>query len=302
MIVVKVRGGMANQMFPYACAKALSLRMGTNLKIDARGYSDNIEPDIISQRLYGLKCFKITSPLAEDKDLLHWFDRSLIKKLKRLYDRFKPYYTREHIIEPLSNVVYRDPNIYLLKTDKNIYLQGDFNSYRNFIDYEAEIRQEFEFSIEPSLENKKIIDEMSQVNSVAIHFRRGIVLETNSNYLVLPLDYYLKAIEYIISKVPEPSFYLFSDDPKWVKDNIKIPAFPVKIIDHNDQRHSYEDLRLMSACKHVIMANSGFSWWAAWLGKKPNQIVIAPKHFWKNDIYDVISSDFYPEDWVKLWF
>lgn len=302
MIVIKIRGGMANQMFPYACAKALSLRMGTSLKIDARQYSEDIEPDIISQRSYGLKCFNISAPLVESQDLLYWFDQSILKKIKRFCSRFKPYYQREHIIEPVQNVVYRDPNIYLLKTDKNIYLQGDFNSYRNFIDYEREIRKEFEFSVDPSEENKKIIEEMSQVNSVAIHFRRGIILETNSNYLVLPLEYYLKAIDYIISSVDSPNFYLFSDDPQWVKDNIKIYGFPVRVIDHNDQRHNYEDMRLMSACKHVIMANSGFSWWAAWLGKKDGQIVIAPKHFWKNDIYDVMNSDFYPDNWIKLWF
>lgn len=302
MIVVKVRGGMANQMFPYACAKALSLRMGTDLKIDARQYSDEIEPDIIHSRAYCLKHFNISSSLVSDHDLLYWFDSSFWARVKRIHYRFKPYYERIHIIEPVKNVVYRDPNIYLLKTQKNIYLQGDFNSYRNFIDYESEIRKEFEFAIEPSAKNKELINEMGQVNSVAIHFRRGIILEGNSNYLVLPLEYYLEAIRYIISKVANPSFYLFSDDPGWVKNNIKIDGFPVRVIDHNDQRHNYEDMRLMSTCRHIIMANSGFSWWAAWLGKKDGQIVIAPKHFWKNDSYDVMNSDFYPADWIKMWF
>lgn len=302
MIVVKIRGGMANQMFPYACAKALSLRMGTELKIDASDYSDDIEPDIVHKRAYGLKFLKISSPLVADSDLLYWFDKSIFKRIKRIHYRFKPYYERIHIIEPVNNVVYRDPNIYLLQTKKNIYLQGDFNSYRNFIDYESEIRKEFEFAIEPSAKNKEIINEMGQVNSVAIHFRQGIILEGNSNYLVLPLEYYLAAIKYIISKVANPSFYLFSDDPEWVKRNIKIAGFPVRVIDHNDQRHNYEDMRLMSTCKHIIMANSGFSWWAAWLGKKDNQIVVAPRHFWKNDSYDVLNSDFYPESWIKMWF
>jgi hypothetical protein len=301
MIVVKVRGGMANQMFPYACAKALSWRCGTDLKIDASNYSDLIEPDTAHKRAYSLGCFNLSSPQVTDQELMYWFDDKLSDKFKRRFDRLKPYYARRHINEPVANVVYRDPNIFLLKPKGHVYLEGDWNAHRYFSDYQSEIRSEFEFSIEPSIENQALIDEISTVNSVAIHFRRGILLEGNSNYLVLPEEYYFNAIRYIIENVTNPKFYLFSDDPEWVKTNIKIEGFPTKVVDHNDQRHNYEDMRLMSTCKHVIMANSGFSWWSAWLGKQPGQIVVAPQHYWKHDAYDVMYSDYYPDHWIKMW-
>ena len=98
-------------------------------------------------------------------------------------------------------------------------------------------------------------------------------------------------------KITNPHFFIFSDDQKWVKDNFKI-KYPIAFIDHNASKKDYEDLRLMSLCKHNIIANSSFSWWGAWLNSNPKKIVIAPKEWFADPSID--TSDLIPPGWIRL--
>lgn len=111
---------------------------------------------------------------------------------------------------------------------------------------------------------------------------------------LVPLDYYYTAADRIASEVAEPHFYVFSDDPDWAQANFRL-NFPTTFVTHNDDWRNYEHLRLMNRCRHHIIANSIFSWWGAWLGKKPEQIVYAPRKYYQ--YLDRPTSDLYPTEW-----
>ncbi len=130
---------------------------------------------------------------------------------------------------------------------------------------------------------------------MSIHIRRGDFLN-NERHNTDKNSYYKEAIELIENKVENPVFFVFSDDMDWVKTNLNA-KHETNFIDFNDALTNFEDMKLMSACKHNIIANSSFSWWAAWLNRNENKIVIAPKK-WLND--DSNTNDIIPETWIKI--
>jgi len=153
-------------------------------------------------------------------------------------------------------------------------VSGYLQSWKNLRGYEDYIRDNMKFTHKPSKKSEEIIKKMEGENAVSVHVRRGDYVY--SGYVLLNQDYYSKAIEYIKANVKNPVFYIFSNDQKWVKENIKIDA-PHVYVDWTMK--DYEDLELMSKCKHFINANSSFSWWGSFLSYNKNKIIIVPdKH------------------------
>jgi hypothetical protein len=111
------------------------------------------------------------------------------------------------------------------------------------------------------------------------------------------LDYYQRAVEEIARAESEPQFFVFSDDPAWVKDNLRL-RFPTVVVEHMGARSPYEELRLMSLCRHSIIANSSFSWWGGWLNPNCGKKVIAPEQWFKSGSHD--TRDLIPAAWTKL--
>jgi Tfp pilus assembly protein PilP len=144
-----------------------------------------------------------------------------------------------------------------------------------------------------TLETKKKIEHS---NSVAINVRRGDYLRHDYAKIFgnLDIDYYLRAVELIQTKIQEPLFFVFSDDPKWVKENFNLQNI---IFVGNDEFKDYEQLYLMTQCKHNIVANSSFAWWGAWLGINDGKIVIVPK-YWTRKKKN--TKDVCPESWIRL--
>jgi hypothetical protein len=112
------------------------------------------------------------------------------------------------------------------------------------------------------------------------------------------LEYYLEAIQIIKKTIPKPIFFLFSDDPQWVKTQLQPLIENSILVSNNVNENSWKDLMLMSNCNHHIIANSSFSWWGAWLGANPNKIVIAPKKWFFDD--KINTADLYPRDWILI--
>lgn len=154
---------------------------------------------------------------------------------------------------------------------KPLKVEGYLQSYKNFEGYEDYIRQHTRFKYPLSSKNKKIANHMQKQNSILIHVRRGDYIKLG--YTILTPDYYQKAIQYMNKHVKNPHYYIFSNDIQWAKENLSIKE-PHTFVDWN--KKDYEDLQLMTYCKHFIIANSTFSWWGAFLSKNPNKIVIAP--------------------------
>jgi hypothetical protein len=194
-------------------------------------------------------------------------------------------------------------NLYNLRPKNNVYLDGYFQSYLYFDNISNVIKSEFSFLEQPSILASKFLHEINTTFSVSIHirsFNSGKKNDTSKINGICGSDYYNKAIEYIKERVQDPIFYIFTDDYEWARKNI-IPynSTNFRFITYNDiLDHEIDDFRLMSACKYNIIANSTFSWWAAWLNKEPEKIVIAPSIWFAQKFIN--QNEIYPENWIKI--
>lgn len=273
MIVVQLIGGLGNQLFQYAAAKALALETKQKLYLDVSQFE--------SYKLhnYALNHFNVIS--------------KNYKKPNRYLQKIKSFCQKKTFYKEDDFGYNRD----LASLKGNIiFLEGYFQSEKYFIKYEKEIRKDFEMRTPLKEKTRGAIAKIKSVNSVSIHIRRG-------DYLNNPLhntskdEYYKKALEIVEKKIPNPVFFVFSDDMNWVKANFTTKQQTI-FIDFNNAATNFEDLKLMASCKHNIIANSSFSWWGAWLNKNPDKIVIAPKLWFNDDSINI--TDIIPTSWVKI--
>jgi hypothetical protein len=165
----------------------------------------------------------------------------------------------------------------------------------------SQIRQDFSFIDPPSEVNAEWLVRIRQENSVSVHVRRGdyvSLASANAFHGTLSLDYYAKSAQLLRERLSgDLSFFVFSDDPEWVKSNLVLPG-NTTYVDWNGEGAAHEDLRLMSNCRHNIIANSSFSWWGAWLGENADKLVVAPKQWFTNG--NPVSEDLIPRSWIKV--
>jgi hypothetical protein len=292
MIVSQVIGGLGNQMFQYAAGRAVSLRSDTMLALDISNFNNYA----LHQGFELLRIFLCPVIIASEidlKNILGWQQQALIRRLL-MHPTLSKLRTNKFIVEPHFHY-WAD----IHQVPKNAYLTGYWQSEKYFSHIAETIRADFTFSIPLSEKNEQLAKQISQVNAVSLHVRRGDYVQnpiTTATHGVCTLDYYQAAIQSIACSVAEPYFFIFSDDIAWVKANLKM-TFPCQFIEHNQEMESYNDMRLMSLCQHHIIANSSFSWWGAWLNPSTDKIVIAPQKWFanKNDVKDLI-----PSGWITL--
>jgi hypothetical protein len=288
MIIVKLMGGLGNQMFQYATGRRLAHVRKTELMLDLSWF-DNI-PSTDTGRIYELSAFRICEHFASAKDLAQFNEGFLFRNAAKVLPFLKP----RHIYEKSKRF---DASILYLPD--NVYLEGYWHSAHYFSDVSDIIKQEFTVKPEPSTANREMMDRISRSESVSIHIRRGDYI-TNPNvsgfHGVCSMDYYQNAIKLISYRISSPRFFIFSDDTGWAREHLAIN--PRTVIDLNGPDKGYEDMRLMSRCKHHIIANSSFSWWGAWLSKNPEKIVIAPKNWFRDE--NINTLDFVPDTWERI--
>lgn len=298
MIVSNISAGLGNQLFQYALGCHLAILNNTEHKIDVSGYKV-VDPDPVQGvRVCSLDNFNITAQKASVEDLTKFnflTKNRFFRHFIRFYSRPNNYFKKKYIIEPEKNYFKFDQHILLNKIEKDVYIEGYWQSEKYFNNIENIIRKEFSFKEDPDEVNSRIIKEIEGSNSVSIHVRHGDNRRMVNG--VLSLEYYLLAVKEISSTVNNPIFYIFSDDPEWARNNLKL-EYPTVYISHNGDKKNYEDLRLMTHCKHHILGNSTFSWWGAWLGKKEGQIVYSPKSH--HSYPDLPSVDYIPANWTFL--
>ena len=181
---------------------------------------------------------------------------------------------------------------------KNEIFRGTWQSELYFKNSTLQIRNIFEFNESlMNIQTKNLANKMHQETSISIHIRRGDYL--SSKYIngfsgICTLDYYKAAIEIINSRFIDGSFYIFTDDQEWVNENFQLENS--LCVQHNTGSDSWQDMYLMSRCKHNIIANSSFSWWGAWLNNNPDKIVIAPKYWWNG----LDNDDVVPKNWLRI--
>ena len=289
MIIIKLQGGLGNQMFQYAFGRNIEITNKTNVKFDSLSWFEQFKA-----RTYKLHHFNVTGNFATNKEIRK------LRKYRRKSGRlafFHNYFIANDSIYIKQKQFHFNPKI--LETKEPAYLDGHWQSEKYFENVKDIIRKEFTLKNEPSNLYKNNEQKIRERNSVSLHIRRGDYLTMQKaidTIGVCPLDYYHKAVIEIAKKIENPTFFVFSDDIKWVKENLKID-YPIFFVSNNELK-DYEELILMSECKHNIIANSSFGWWGAWLNNNPNKIVITPKKWFKDTSKN--TKDLIPESWIKL--
>ena len=292
MVIVRLKGGIGNQLFQYAAGYSLARRLNTNLYLDTSYYPKQ------SLRGYKLNCLKIDY-FTESNDLKVGFWSALVKnkyagKILRLLNirYIKSLFQENVLLETRSKVV---PEFFKIHKG-NIFLEGYFQSERYFVEYSDDLRKMFTTKYLENENVKMIKAEIERPNTVAIHVRRGDYLKVqhdrNPRSYLLSEVYYHNAIAYINSKIQNPVFFWFSDDIKWVKNTFG-EKDNYKYVSIDSEHPDVDELMLMSTANHIIAANSTFSWWASWLNNKSNSLHICPAKRYGNE-------EMIPFNWIKI--
>ena len=290
MIIVKLFGGLGNQMFQYAFARCLAYERRVKLKFDLSWFQTQ------SMRKYMLDRFNIASEIATPDEITNltksnW--TSILGRINQAVQRRLPYYHRLVIEEAHYTF---DPEVF--KVGRNALIVGYWQSEKYFLPIHQIIRKEFKLRQSLSHESLNWAKKIQSCNSISIHIRRGDFVSDTSLDQSLPISYYQQAMEYLLQHCPDPNFFIFSDDIPWAYQNLNIQP-PPKFVHFEEKKRDEEELVLMSLCKNHIIANSTFSWWGAWLSINPRKIVIAPQN-WMNDA--VTTNDLLPDSWVRIKF
>ena len=289
MIITKLMGGLGNQLFQYSAGKQLAYNQNAELKFDVSFFS-NIGKS--TPRDYKLSCFNIVDKIADKHDFQEVLGAEWFRPIKRrLWKMGIDLFGWNYFIDQETGFQAEIP-----KLKKPAVLHGYWQNELYFSNIRSVLLDEIVLKnslITSKLRNK--ITDIQDVESVAVHVRRGDYNE--SIFHICPLQYYLQAIKLLKRKYSNAHFFVFSDDIEWCKKNFTAEKFG-NFVDYVTGFKDYEDLWLMSRCKHQIIANSSFSWWAAWLNPNPQKSVIAPKQWFKDEIRNSFHT--LPEEWIIL--
>ena len=274
-------GGIGNQLFQYAAARSISYLKGVPIKVDTSFY--DLKTD---NRFFSLHHFNTIIIKAQKEEIDKLIAKTSSSFYARILKRFRfptRFYKKTHIIENSKKVI--DKRI--TNCNNDAFIEGWFQNEMYFKGIRDVLLKEFTLKNDERKEFQEARNKIINCESVSIHFRRGDYL-TNKYFGPAPLDYYYRAIKYINERVILPVYYIFSDEIDWVKKNFKIEGnfhyldSSRKNLSIHPTENDSQDLMLMKQCKYNIVANSTFSWWAAWLNTNPEKIIIAPKK-WYDD-------------------
>ncbi|MBK7139134.1 MAG: alpha-1,2-fucosyltransferase [Bacteroidetes bacterium] len=290
MIIVKLKGGLGNQMFQYAFGKCVAQLLNQHLYLDLSFFEDQEKREGHTPRHYELGILNIHARILEKKQLEKLGANFDLKS--RIKCAIKSKFNTVKIKEKKTLV-----NISGLSKMRSYYFDGYFQNEKYFAQLTHKLKKDF-LPKEP-LDQKTLdcIEKISSQNAVSIHIRRGDYISdniTNAHHGTCGIEYYQRAIKLISEQVENPHFYIFSDDIEWVNEHFKT-GHPQTVITDYQQTNNFIDIVLMSHCKHHIVANSSFSWWGAWLGRNDKKIVIAPKDWFVEGGKEIACKN-----WIKI--
>jgi hypothetical protein len=294
-LIVRLLGGIGNQLFIYATSKALALKNNAELIIDIKSGFEN---DYKHKRQCELYHFNLKMNIAKKNDRLEPFAkyrRFLMRKFNQLFSFEK----RNYIVQEGNDF---DRRLLDYKILRNTYIEGHWQSELYFKDIESTIREEFKFIPPTDSLNTNVYKQITEKNknSIAIHYRFFVDPNSISDSNISKI-YYEKALVEIEKRIEDPHYFIFSDRPTEAIKILALPTSKYTLVSHNtDDSMAYADLWLMSNCKHFIIANSTFSWWGAWLSNSINKIIIAPNYFIENPVGSWNFKGQLPDTWLKL--
>ena len=281
MKVVKILGGLGNQMFQYAFYLSLANKFN-NVKVDVSDFQDyELHNGLELESVFNIKLNKASGFIIQllNPSYRTWFYR----KLRRILNLKNTLVVEQHFFS-FDKDILNDP--------KSRIYWGYWQSSQYFEHIADQIRECFKFKKLLTGKNKSTMDMITALESVSIHIRRGDYIGHDLLGGICDLDYYKEAISTIKARVSNPTFFIFSNDIEWCEENLNIED--AHYISWNKNNDSYIDMQLMSRCKHNIIANSSFSWWGAWLNANENKIVVSPKK-WTNNSDHTLAL----KEWIK---
>lgn len=290
-IIIKLCGGLGNQMFQYAMGRALSLRSKQSLKFDTSWFS-NMEG--YTPRKFQLDVFPVHYNPAAQKEI----DSLIYAKENYLHYIFRTVFHKQR---SFAKAYIKEPCFTYCKDIKNIsfpvYLDGYWQSEKYFSDYRQQILQDFTFPPLPAESCHLASKILATPDAVSLHVRRGDYVSNSKKegiHNICSQKYYNESLLYIKKHTNKPHIFVFSDEPEWCKSNLETFNFPTTVVDLHNEKTCYHDMHLMTLCKHHIIANSSFSWWGAWLSQKG--IICAPKQWFVQK--KLREQNPCPENWI----
>lgn len=291
-ITAQIQGGLGNQLFQYATAKALSIRLKGRLQLDISWFSHRWED--VTPRHFLLPGLKVDCQLTTHHQAIH-----SPKRWRRIAQRFLP--LNPYILKDRPFRFNSDLNTFKPYTSQDIYLIGYWQSYHYFNAIRNILIKEIKPVNTLSDHYQGYLEKILSCPSAMVHIRRG-------DYVHLPvaakihgfvgLDYYQKGFDRLLASNPNIHFFVFSDDIEWAKSNLPHQE-KIHFIESVDEINApVQELFLMSQCQKHLIANSSLSWWGAWLSESTIPMIIAPKN-WTND-RDKNWDDLLPKHWQKL--
>jgi hypothetical protein len=324
MIIVKLMGGLGNQMFQYAAGRYLSEKHQTALKLDLTFLLDRNPREDFVFRDYGLNLFNIQEAFAAPDEIAgfekyHRLEQDL-SRVRRKLDSHLPvcvhksrYYCKvEQILERIRHKLDPYLPVYICEARHHCdsrffyipchaYLDGYWQSEKYFTAIKPSIRNEFTFRDSLDERGQEMADRIAAVSAVCLNVRRGDFVSipvANQYHGVCEVGYFARATEIIGEKVTDPHFFIFSDDINWCRTNLHLDYSSTLVGHEYAGRNFGQYMQLMIRCQHYIIPNSTFGWWSAWLNPEPSKIVIVPQLWCRNPLID--TSDLMPVDWIRI--
>ena len=232
-VTVRLLGGLGNQMFQYATARALAYKSNAELILDISWYN------IAKDREFALNSMNIVGKVLNKKPSKFLSNQLSQRIISKLYIIYRKYLFNENVFH--ERFFYFDPevaNLYL-----PVYLDGYFQSEKYFSSIRGIISSEFTLVNSPNLSNQMMLDDMNKYDSICVHVRRGDYAAnpvTNVNHGLCSFEYYYQAIEMLSTKLSNPHCYIFSDDIDWVRSNFELDT-QTTIVDINNNQNAHED-------------------------------------------------------------
>lgn len=289
-VIVRLVGGLGNQMFQYAAARAVSVRLGAPLRLDLSWFGT--DPD----RQFALGFFNIHADTLAKHEVRPAGAGLSARIARRVRRQLGLMQGSMHVFAEKS---FRyDPDIEKVTTPK--FLVGHFQSEKYFLSVRDKLAQEFTLRARPNQQTLDVLERIDSTDSICLHIRRGDYVSNpsaNAYHGTCSLDYYRTGLAVASDGLDRPHCFVFSDDPEWAKCNFRTDL-PTTLVDIHGTTEAHEDLRLMAACKRYVIANSSLSWWGAWLGSRSGKLVVAPHCWFQTSAND--TSDLIPPDWLRI--
>lgn len=289
-VIVRLVGGLGNQMFQYAAGSAVATRNKAKLTLDLSWFGTDPE------RQYALAPFKIEAKTSIRTPKVN-ANFSWIQRLAGHLDRKLNWAGQRLPVFSEKSFSY-DADIESVSSP--VILDGFFQSERYFSSISAQISEQFSLQHESKGKAAEMLAMIRATDSICVHIRRGDYITNsvaNSYHGTCDLDYYWRGLAEVGEGLANPRCFIFSDDPRWVRENFK-SHIPMTFVDIHGAQEVHEDLRMMRECQHFVIANSSLSWWGAWLCASEGKRVVAPKRWFKTSKND--TSDLIPAGWSRV--